>query len=174
MTNALSPDVRRELGLIEPSVTRRGILVYPCSALLRDGKAIECIYFVDAASYKRLFGQDSPEDDPGKRWIAPNHVASIRESPRRLPSRFTAEIYRLGETGFNTIDFTLVFSWWYRRDYTVPGSFVDFLEYPLWLGPADVKAVVPYPRRKKLRRMPDIYWCVFTDHAIEKPPSTAD
>jgi hypothetical protein len=163
MPDELISDVRRELDLIEPSVTTYGIQLYPCSARLRDDTVLKCVYFVDAAAFRRFWGRDRPEDVPGgKQSISPSQVVSIKESPLRLPARFANEIYRAGESGMGYFDFCLVFSWWCRRDYVV-GGLVDFLEYPRWRGPSDVKRVILYRNKRKVRRTPEAWWCILAE-----------
>ena len=73
-------DLRRQLDLIEPSVCQLGILLYPCSAELRDGTVLKCVYFVDSVAFRRLWGRERPEEVPGKRGLAPSQVAWIREA----------------------------------------------------------------------------------------------
>jgi hypothetical protein len=160
MAAELSPGVRYQLDKIEPSVEMYGTRLYPCSAQLHDGRMLECVYFVDIASFKRFWGWERPEEVPGgKLSISPDQVASVQESRLRLPARFANQIYRAGESGMGYFNFCLVFSWWYRRDYVV-GSFVDFLEYPFWFGPADVRRVILYRNKREARRTPETWWCV--------------
>ena len=130
MAIELPEDVRRQLAEVEPSMDTYGVRLYPCSARLYNGTLLTCVYFVDAGSFKRLWGAARPEEVPGgKPSVSPDQVASVLECPLRLPARFANEIYRAGESGMGYFDFCLVFSWWCRRDYLV-GNFVDFLEYP--------------------------------------------
>jgi hypothetical protein len=157
----LSSDVQWQLNKIEPSVTTYGVLLYPCSVQLQDRVVRECVYFVDLSGFKRLWGSERPEEVPGLWAISPSQVASIRESSCRLAAKFANEIYKAGESGMGYFDFCLVFSWWCRRDYCV-GSFVDFLEYPRWLSPSDVKRVMLYRNKRRLRTTPRTWWCVLS------------
>ena len=159
MATELSTNLRLQLDLIEPSESWFGLLRYPCAAELRDGTVLNCVYFVDLATFERTQPGKQPEEAYGPRYVSPDRVASIRESPLRLPARFANEIYRAGEAGMGYFDFCLVFSFWCRRDYVV--GLVDFLEYPRWYGPADVKAVILYRNKRKPRRQPETWWCVF-------------
>ena len=162
MTSMLHEHVRQALGTIEPTVLPpNGSLLYPCTALLRDGRVLDCVYFVDQATFTRLSGKNRPDELSKEPVVSPSDVVSVRESRYRLPARFANEIYRAGETGFGYTAFTLLFPLGYRRHYTVPGSAVDFLEYPLWFGPSSVKGVVLYPSKRKLRAVPVAHWCVF-------------
>lgn len=161
-TLKLDPALQLQLDRIEPSVFAPGVLLYPCSARLKDGTIRACVYFVEPATLKRLFLRDEPEAMPGLLWFSADQVASIEESPSRLPATFANEIYRAG-SHFGYHDFALLFSWWYRRDYVV--GLVDFLEYPLFWGPSDVKKVILYRRKGKPRPVPETHWCVFTPSA---------
>jgi hypothetical protein len=158
----LDSAVREELGKIEPSTFRPGTLLYPCAARLKDGRAIKCVYFANAATFKGLFLYERPEAMPGINSISPDSVSAIETSPFRLPRGFADEIYRASDAGWGSRDFTLVFSWWCRRDYFI-GGFVDFLYYPLGRGPSDVKDVLLYRRKRRARQVPETFWCVYPE-----------
>jgi hypothetical protein len=169
MVKQLSPALQQQLDQIEPT-TVLGALVYPCSAHLvypysaHMGEAglLKCVYFADWTAFTRLHGEEEPPDRVyPSRCIAADQVASIGLSPYRLPARFANQIYQRGESGMGWNGFTLVFSWWCRSHYIV-GSLVDFLGYPLWYSPEDVKEVLLYDRKKRGRSSLDSYWCVFT------------
>ena len=85
----------------------------------------------------------------------------IRESPLRLPLRFASELVEAGESGMGYWAFAVRFSWWRRREYVQ--SFVDFIEYPKGLGPADVRAVIPHGARRGsgVVSSVNICWCAF-------------
>jgi hypothetical protein len=166
-TLKLNPALQRQLDRIEPSRFAPDALLYPRAARLKDGTIRSCVYFVEPATLKRLFLHDEPEAMPGLLWFSVDQVASIEESPARLPAVFANEIYRSGSR-FGYHDFALTFSWWYRRDYAV--GFVDFLEYPLFWGPADVKRVLLYRGKGKPRPVLQTYWCVFSPNA----PATSE
>jgi hypothetical protein len=157
----LSPTLRQELDKIEPSVFAPGVLLYPCSARLKDGVDIACVYFVEAATFRRLFSFEEPQAMPGLRWISPDAIAAITPNPNRLPAAFANEIYSVSDAGWGARKFALVFSWWCRRDYLV-GGFVDFLEYPLGRGSSDVRKVILYGTKRSVRRVPETLWCVFS------------
>ncbi len=161
MASELSAEVLRQLAEIEPSVDSFGLRLYPCSAQLRDGAVLTCVYLIDVASFARIWGTERPEGVPGGVWsVSPDQISSVVESPLRLPVRFANEIYQAGESGMGYFDFCLVFSRWCRRDYLV-GNFVDFLEYPLWKRPRDVKRVILHRNKRKLRSTPRTWWCVY-------------
>src|SRR5262249_60903830 len=93
----LPPHLRQSWQAIVPS--RDGKLEYrPCSATLRDGSAVPCVYVMEAQSYIDVWGV-WPEDDKGKQHISIGEVANLSESPFRLPPRFANELYRAGDSG---------------------------------------------------------------------------
>ena len=117
------------------------------------------MYFLEENDFLKLWGK-TPETDFEHKHVAVGDISAIEESRFRLPAKFANEVYRAGESGMGWFDFTLVFTRWCWRNYMV-GSFIDFLEYPLWFGPKDVRAVVLYRRKLKDRGALDTYWCVF-------------
>jgi hypothetical protein len=154
--------LQRQLDAIEPSEVEPGHRIYPCSAQLNDGTVQKCVYFMTAATSMRLLGRNGPAAVPDRNWILEDEVASIGESPVRLPARFANKIYRAGESHYGCYTFALVFSRWLRRGYTV-GGFVDFLEFPRGHGPSDVKEVllaVGPIRATRACQVPDYRWCV--------------
>ena len=98
-------------------------------------------------------------------WNSADDLFSIKDSPSRLPVRFANELYRAGETGMGYLLFTIVFSWWPRRECVALGT-VGFVDYPRWRGPSAVKAVPPHvgSRRKKKHRLRQLesHFCVFS------------
>jgi len=99
-----------QLALIEPSITASGCYVYPGAATLKDGTFLNCVYFATTSAYHRVYGSDHPSSNPSALWISPRDVASIRQSPARLPAKFANEIYRAGESGMGYYMFTVQFS----------------------------------------------------------------
>jgi hypothetical protein len=166
MLPQLSPRLREEMALIEPSIADRGDALYPCSLLLRNGTILESVYLTDSATFLRRTGLKHPADDSDRQWISPNDVASIRESPKRLPAKYASEIYQAGESGMDYWVFTVVFSRWSRREYVT--SSPDFVDYPRGKGPSNVLAVIPHVGRRllKLRSQPNVYWCVFSPEVL--------
>lgn len=110
-----------------------------------------------------MFGKPNPEDISPGSGVEPGDIDSIVASTLRLPVRFANEIYRAGQSGFGQTSFTLVFSLGFRRTYTIAGLFVDFLEYPLWLGPNNVRRVILYPTKRIPRMSPAVRWCVLDE-----------
>jgi len=62
-----SPNLRGQLNGIEPSVDTFGVQLYPCSAQLHDGTLLECVYFVDVASFERFWGSERPGGGFGRK-----------------------------------------------------------------------------------------------------------
>jgi hypothetical protein len=151
---------QRQLELVEPSVFPTGAVLYPCSARLKDGANYACVYFVDLATFRQLFRGLEPASIENLFWIPGEQVELIQESPARLPAKFANRIYQApGHWGYHS--FTLVFSWWCRRDYLV-GGFVDFLTYSFRRGPSDVKDILLCRVNKRVTAVPQTYWCVFS------------
>jgi hypothetical protein len=158
----LDPVVQQQLDRIEPSMHAPEALLYPCSARLKDGTVISCVYFVEPAIFRRLFLHDRPEDMPDMHWFYADQVASIEESPARLPAPFASEIYRAGQSGMGYFVFTVVFSRWSNREYVT--GLPDFIDYPRGKGPLSVKSVLPHVGRRisKLVLHLPIHWCIFS------------
>lgn len=110
-----------------------------------------------------MWGRERPGEILPGRGVSAEDVFAVRESPFRLPVRFANQIYDAGETGFGVTAFTLVFCGWYKRNYAISGSMIDFLNYPFWLGPSKVTDVVLYPQKRHLRPTPPVLWCAFLD-----------
>jgi hypothetical protein len=150
----------QQLDAIEPSEVEPGFRLYPCSAQLNDGTVLECIYFMTAATSKRLLGREG-STLPDRYWVSKGDVASIRKSPVRLPASLANQIYRAGETHNGCYIFTLVFSRWVRRGYLV-GGFVDFLDFPTGHGPSDVKELLLRIGPSRASQVPEYRWCVYS------------
>jgi hypothetical protein len=148
----------RQLALVEPGAAWNGRL-YPCSVELYDGTSLRCVYIGRKADFERWFGAGRPPEVYGPAWIEPGKIRTIKESPQRLPARFATELSR-NETGMSYWIFTVKFAWFWRHQYFQ--QFVDFLDYPRWLGPSDLRSIV-YHRGKRdvklISRLP-IYYCV--------------
>jgi len=88
-------------------------------------------------------------------------VASLSESPFRLPAPFANELYEAGESGMGYTIFTVEFRGGIERSY-VGGNAIDFIVYPEGMSATDVVAVVPHKgRNSHPRSAPDYYWCLF-------------
>ena len=156
----MSISLVQQLDAIEPSEVEPGFRLHPCAAELNDGTSLECVYFMTAATSRRLLGREGPASFPDRYWISQHDVASIAESPVRLPARFANEIYGAGETHYGCYIFTLIFSRWVRRGYLV-GGFIDFLDFPRGHGPSDVKEVLLRLGPTHPSQLPEYKWCVY-------------
>jgi hypothetical protein len=160
--HALPDHIRKALASIEPSLDG-DISYFPCSVLLANGQSLDTVYIVPEKPYIKYWGI-YPEDDKGKSWIRIEDVIKVVESPTRLPAGFANEIYKGGESGMGYTIFTVVFNNGYQQA-CVSGNAVDFIRYPVGLGPADVTAVLPHQGRRddQLVRSPVWYWCLYSE-----------
>ena|SRR5579862_3967650 len=158
----LSEDLQRQLAMIEPRITESGVRLCACSAKLKNGTVLTCVYLVDAASFLRLTTFRHPADMHGCKWLSPSGLGSISDSPWRLPAKFAKQLDEAGESGMGYRVFTVVFSWWRRRVYVQ--NVVDFIEYPPGKSAAQVKAVLPHigERKAGAKSGPVVHWCVFS------------
>ena len=161
ITGGFAHDLYEQVRLIEASQSLEGMPLYPCALELLDGRVLNCAYVVSASDCKRFKIQSGSAEEGDSRWVAAVDVGLIRESPMRLPAKFAGELRRAGESGMGYWVFTVVFSWFRRREYVQ--SFVDFIEYPDGKGPDDVKKVIPHKGRREVGSVSslEVYWCVF-------------
>jgi hypothetical protein len=155
----LPPHLAGQLANVPP--TGSGDLEYrPCLVALSDGRTLDCVYVVDAASYLRTWGV-WPEDSRGNRSVRIEDVREIRESPLRLPAAFANQLYQSGESGMGYLIFTAEFSDATRQAY-VTGGAVDFIVPPSGLRASDVIRVIPHEGRYDTPiPSPDYWWCLF-------------
>jgi len=112
-----------------------------------------------------------PNSDPGKSEVLVSNLASIVESPSRLPAPFANELYKAGESGMGYTVFTVVFKtvipFLRHRTTYLAGGAVDFISYPWGTGPSDVLSVLPRVGRRSasLARQvpPKYYWCLYSE-----------
>jgi hypothetical protein len=158
---ALPAKLREDLRAITPSMD--GDLTYwPCSARMKDGTVLVCVYVVADEPYIKHWGI-YPQQDRGKSYISLSDVDALAESPRRLPAQFANKLYKSGESGMGYTIFTVVFADGSRQAY-VGGNAVDFIRYPEGKGHSDVIDVVPHEGRSaEPVRRPEYYWCLFSD-----------
>jgi hypothetical protein len=159
--------LKTQLEAITPSVD--GELKYhPSLVRLNDGTEVDRVYVVSEAEY---IGQWLlyPDQDAGKVEVRIEDVASLKESPSRLPARFANELYKAGESGMGYTVFTVVFSkrlgfFPSRRDF-VSGNAIDFIDYPPGRGAGDVVGVLPHVGRRDAgyRPGPRYSWCIFSE-----------
>ena len=147
---SLSPELSRQVAKIEPSQPWPGVLLYPCAVRTKGGVTLPRVYFAEPS----IVGNRSS--------ISVDDVAAIFESEDRLPARFANCLYQAGETGMGMMAFQVVFPFGLKFRY-LTGNFVDFLQFPPLLGPAQVRDVLPGGRRTLRARGPrPAGWCFFT------------
>ena len=157
----LPEHLRLELFAIEPSVC--GDLAYrPCTVTLLNGDVSDIVYVVDAVRYIGVWGI-WPEEDSAKRSVRIEDVASVEESPCRLPAKFADEVYKAGETGMGYTIFTVVFTDGTKQACSA-GNAIDFVRYPPGKGPGDVVSVLPHEGRNAdpLVTVPHYCWCLYS------------
>lgn len=157
----LSPELRRQLERIEPSVDGP-LRYYPCAATLMNGERLERVFLTEGRSWLRLWGIS-----PGRRLLDLRRVRSVTDSANRLPARYASELYRAGESAMGAVLFVVVFGDGTEAAYGT-GNAVDFIVYPPGKTPADVVAVKPHAGRgmPKAFSAPDYYWCLFADDPV--------
>ena len=164
----LSPELKRQLAAIIPSVEPIvGLAYYPCVATLNDGTLLDRVYLVSHVPWIKLWGV-YPSQDQGKSELHLSDVASIADSPSRLPARFANELYAAGESGMGYTLFTVVFQGETPESQTrqayLTGNAVDFIEYPPGKGPQDVHSVLPHTGRdSNYRNAPAYCWCFYSE-----------
>jgi hypothetical protein len=165
---SLAGQLQQQLSKIPPS--RDGGIEYrPCRVTLDDGTERDCVLLVNAADYIAYWGV-WPEDDPYKRSVRIERVASIHESTRRLPARCANALYEAGETGMGYFVFTVVLGDGRRLPF-VTGNVVDFPALPPDVATTDVVEVLPHVGLDAFRhRVPtasegaaDYAWCLYSD-----------
>jgi hypothetical protein len=156
---AIPRHLKNELDRIPPS-RDRGLEYFPCAVTLDDGRELERVYVAEYEPYIRLWGV-TPEQDPAKSSVAIERVASIRESPYRLPPGLATELYAAGESGMGYSIFTVEFADGSREAY-VTGNAVDFITAPEGLRASDARKVFPHKGRDASpRRGADYSWCLY-------------
>jgi hypothetical protein len=155
----LSPVLQAQLHTIEP--THDGMIEYfPCMVHLANGEQHDCVYFVDAKSYIRIWGV-WPDEDPGKRALAIQDVEQIHPSSSRLPVQFARQMHAIGESGMGYCIFTLQFADGTRQAYCTR-NLIDFPELPTHRSVGDVVALRPNEgRAEHCLGTREHYWCLF-------------
>jgi hypothetical protein len=103
------------LDAITPSVDG-DLKYYPCLVRFSDGTEVDRVYVVSEAPYIKHWGV-YPGQDRHKVEILVSDVASLTESPSRLPPQFANQLYKAGESGMGYTIFTVVFSDGSRQAY---------------------------------------------------------
>jgi hypothetical protein len=160
--HTLPEHIRDALIRIEPSHDGK-LRYYPCRVTLKSGQVLDTVYIVPEKPYIKYWGV-YPEDDRAKRWIRIEDVATVEDSPTRLPAHFANEIYRRGESGMGYTIFTVIFADGLRQA-CVTGNAVDFIRYPVGKSPQDVVSVEPHEGRRddSLVKAPEWYWCLYSE-----------
>ena len=135
--------------------------------LLREGRWIDRVYFVEEQDYLRQW-KVVPGEDPARRALALETIEDLAESPTRLPARFADRLYRAGESGPGYSDFTLILSNGRRLAYRT-GHAVDFPHWPDDVTPDLVQNALPHAASDEFRRRhPDPQessaphvWCLY-------------
>jgi len=160
-SSKLPADLRRQLEMVEPSAAGN-LRYFPCSVILKDGAVRDRVYVIEEFSYIKSWGV-YPGDDPGKASIRVEDIASLTESPTRLPPKFANKLYRAGESGMGYAIFTVVFSDGSRQA-CATGNAVDWIDYPPGKSRDDVVKVLPHVGRDASPRPAAKYfWCLYSD-----------
>jgi hypothetical protein len=158
-----APELSAELAdqLARVPASRDGLLHYaPCLVRLRSGEVLPRVYVVEEQAFLRMWG-----NDPKRRMLDLRDIATIQDSPVRLPARFANEIYDAHESGMGYFIFTLVLNDGRRLPF-LTGNAVDFPNWPAGVGPGDVVSVEPHVGRDELSstgsatRPADYLWCL--------------
>ena len=155
------PDhLRKQWEAILPSASQ--VQYRPCSATLNTGAVYPCVYVLEAQKYIDVWGV-WPEDDPCKDHIRVDELASLSESPFRLPTAFANQLYRAGETGKGYSVFTLVFADGGQVPIGGSSNAIDFVALPDGRRMADIVRVVPHAGRdqRPIQAQPAYHWCLF-------------
>lgn len=156
----ISSDLLEQLRRVAPSTD--GMMEYrPCLVRLKDSRELDRVYVVEEDAYLSVWGV-YPEDDHGKSSVNLNDVASIEDSPTRLPAAIANRIYEAGESGMGYCTFHLVL-----RDgralSCVTGNAVDFVNLPPGVT-SDVIVDVRHERvdtRYQYCPAADYHWCLY-------------
>jgi len=162
----LPPHLAEQLRRVTPSVDR-GITYYPCCVRLNDGTKLDRVYVVAEIPFIKIWGV-YPDQDRGKAEVLVSNIASVEDSPTRLPAAFANQLYRAGESGMGYSLFTAIFkssdSSVQSSQAYVTGGAVDFIDYPEGKGPKDVVRVLPHVgRESNYMHGPKYYWCLYSE-----------
>jgi len=157
----LTPNIASQLADIEPSI-HHGVKYYPCSATLKDGTRLDCVYLVAQYDYLKLWGLYP------HRETALENIVSVESSSFRLPWKAANKLYDAGESGMGYMIFTVKFSDGSTHAYQ-SGNAVDFIFYPAGKSVADVAEVEPHVGRDdNPLRNPAFSVCLYCDADTER------
>ena len=136
MAKTGEPDIRKLLRRIIPSVNDE-LRNYPCRATLRDGAVIE-----------RLGIIESPHDLELE--VSVRDLASLEESPFRIPAHLANKAYSAGETGMSYYAFALILDSGERLEYVIGAPLIDFPELPENVTKDNIVDLIPYRHSDRL------------------------
>jgi hypothetical protein len=162
-----APMISAELLLQVTSVapTRDGMFEYrPSRVRLRDGTWRDGVYVQDLETYLDEWGIP-PGTSRGRYELAFGDVVEIADSPRRLPPHIAKALYDAGESAMGGCYFVLVTGAGLRIPCQT-GNFVDFIDLPINVDPADIVRVEPHAKEARTAsnaaRTLDIRWSIYT------------
>lgn len=153
----VSAEIRAQLEAIPVSVDQ--LMPYrPCDVVLKDRRRIDCVYVVPEEPYILMWGV-WPEANAS---VAVDDLATVVESRHRLPAPFARKLYAAGESGMGYTIFTVVFDDG-SRIAVQTGNAIDFVNYPVGKGPANVTDVLPHVGRgdPQVSSAPAYRWCLY-------------
>lgn len=129
---------------------------------MKDGTERDWVYVAEAYPWFKTWGV-WPDDDSGKQSVSLEDVASLRESPTRLPPDVADQIYEAGESGMGYCLFTLRFRDGSEHAFGT-GNAVDFPVFPNGHSPDDIVSVAPHGGRNATSRfeMRPYLWCHYS------------
>lgn len=146
---------------VEPSRDGPALEYRPCRVVLNHGHVIDRVYVIEAMAYIRTWGV-WPDEDPGKHGISIDDVASIEESPARLPARLANKMYAAGESAMGGCIFTLILNDG-RRIVCGTGGAVDVPGLPVNVTPDLIVDLLPHEGRlQPYMPPPNYYWCLYS------------
>lgn len=146
--------------------SRNRLLDYaPCLVRLHSGEVLSRVYVVEESAFLEVWG-----DDPNRPFLDVTEVASIEDSPMRLPPALANVIYEAGESGMGYTIFTVHL----RDGRVVPfltGNAVDFPDWPAGIDPEGAVSVETHVGRDQLREghssgsSSGYVWCLYSGRA---------
>jgi hypothetical protein len=139
----------------------RNLEYSPCRVRLRSGEVLPCVYVVEESAFLAVWG-----DDPSRPFLDISQVASIEDSPARLPADLANILYMAGESGMGYFIFTVHLQDG-RTVAFLTGGAVDFPDWPPGIDPAEAISVEPHVGRDQFQRSqsrnpPHYVWCLYS------------